>query len=204
MGRMRILIWDITRLASSAESQTSVKAPTRSPKTASKWPRLFQQCSTTTTQKACFSPDEALKTNMDAVSATQYTSLSNHLSRKRILLTDHPHDRGQSGSCSQVPCPSHAALTVEAHVLSKRLRQRHLVSILDELPQSESILVDVTAGKTLVGHVKEGEQLSLLDDAAELHPLLWLCGEGGREKPVLYCLGYTAFPQPFTQRGKGL
>ena len=75
MGRMRILIWDITRLASSAESQTSVKAPTRSPKTASKRPRLFQQYSTTTTQKACFSPDEALETNMDTVSVTHYTSL---------------------------------------------------------------------------------------------------------------------------------
>ena len=58
MGRMRILIWDITRLASSTESQTSVKAPTRSPKTASKWPR-FKCSTTTTTQKACFSPYES-------------------------------------------------------------------------------------------------------------------------------------------------
>lgn len=63
------------------------------------------------------------------------------------------------------------ALAVETHVLGKALAQSDVVALLDEVAGSEGILVSVTAGEALVGHVKEGEVLLLLQDIADLAPL---------------------------------
>lgn len=62
-------------------------------------------------------------------------------------------------------------LTVETHVLSEGLAQRDVVALLDEVAGSKGILVSVTAGKALVGHVEEGEVVLLLHDIANLAPL---------------------------------
>lgn len=58
------------------------------------------------------------------------------------------------------------------HVLGEGLAQSDVVALLNEVADSKSILVGVTAGKTLVGHVEEGKVLLLLDDIRDLLPLL--------------------------------
>jgi hypothetical protein len=45
------------------------------------------------------------------------------------------------------------------------------VALLDKVTRSKGILVSVTAGKALVGHVEEGEVALLLHDIADLAPL---------------------------------
>lgn len=62
-------------------------------------------------------------------------------------------------------------LTVQTHVLGERLAESDVVALLDEVAGSESILVSVTAGKALVGHVEEGEVVLLLHNIADLAPL---------------------------------
>ena len=46
------------------------------------------------------------------------------------------------------------------------------MALLDEVADSESILVGVTTGKALVGHVEEGVVLALLHGVADGAPLL--------------------------------
>ena len=58
------------------------------------------------------------------------------------------------------------------HVLGKGLAQSNVVALLDEVTGSKSILVSVTAGEALVGHVEEGEVALLLHDIADLAPLV--------------------------------
>jgi hypothetical protein len=62
-------------------------------------------------------------------------------------------------------------LAVQTHVLGEGLAQSDVVALLDEVTGSEGILVSVTAGKALVGHVEEGEVVLLLHDIADLAPL---------------------------------
>lgn len=62
-------------------------------------------------------------------------------------------------------------LTVETHVLGETLAKSDVVALLDEVAGSKGILVSVTAGKALVGHVEEGEVTLLLHDIADLAPL---------------------------------
>lgn len=62
-------------------------------------------------------------------------------------------------------------LTVETHVLGETLAKSDVVTLLDEVAGSKGILVGVTAGKALVGHVEEGEVALLLHDIADLAPL---------------------------------
>ncbi|KAI6768913.1 hypothetical protein HG531_011102 [Fusarium graminearum] len=58
------------------------------------------------------------------------------------------------------------------HVLGERLAKSNVVALLNEVANSESILVGVTTGKALVSHVEEGEVTLLLDDVRDLLPLL--------------------------------
>lgn len=46
------------------------------------------------------------------------------------------------------------------------------MALLNEVADSEGILVGVTAGKALVSHIEEGEVALLLDDVRDLLPLL--------------------------------
>lgn len=62
--------------------------------------------------------------------------------------------------------------TVEAHVLCKGLSQSQTVAFLDEQADGESIFIGVASGKTLVCHVEEWIVLLLLDDLADLSPLV--------------------------------
>lgn len=58
------------------------------------------------------------------------------------------------------------------HVLGKRLAQGNVVALLNEVADSEGILVGVTAGKALVSHIEEGKVTLLLHDVRDLLPLL--------------------------------
>lgn len=58
-------------------------------------------------------------------------------------------------------------------------------TFLDEVTEGKGILVGVTAGKALVGHVEEGEVVARLDSLSNLDPLLlgridasWVVGAG--------------------------
>ena len=46
------------------------------------------------------------------------------------------------------------------------------MTLFDEVTQSKGVLVSVTTGETLVGHVEEGVVVALLDDIADGSPLL--------------------------------
>lgn len=53
-------------------------------------------------------------------------------------------------------------LTIETHVLGKRLREHKRVTIADKLAKRIRITVTVTRGEALVGHVKEDKVTTLL------------------------------------------
>lgn len=59
------------------------------------------------------------------------------------------------------------------HVLGKALGETEVMALRLEMPNRESILVGVAAGKTLIGHVKEWIMLLLFDNVADLPPLLF-------------------------------
>ena len=58
------------------------------------------------------------------------------------------------------------------HVLGETLGKADVVALLNKVAQSKGVLVSVTAGETLVGHIEEGEVSLVLDDLADLLPLL--------------------------------
>jgi hypothetical protein len=58
------------------------------------------------------------------------------------------------------------------HILGKALAQSNVVALLNKVARSKSILVGVTRGETLVGHVEESKVALLLDNIADLAPLL--------------------------------
>ena len=63
-------------------------------------------------------------------------------------------------------------LAVETHVLREGLRERNLVTFLDEVADSERVTRGIARGEALVSHVEEGEQFLLLHDVGNLSPLL--------------------------------
>lgn len=65
------------------------------------------------------------------------------------------------------------ALTVETHVLGKRLAEGNLEALLDKVSDGVSVAGNVARGKALVGHVEEGEVALLLEDLSNGSPLLW-------------------------------
>lgn len=54
------------------------------------------------------------------------------------------------------------SLTIEPHVLGEGLGQHYVVALLNEVAHSPGVTIDVAAGKALIGHVKEREQVPLL------------------------------------------
>lgn len=56
-------------------------------------------------------------------------------------------------------------LTVETHVLGKGLRQQDVMALLNEVADSPGVTVNVSAGKALIGHVEEHQQVPLLQGA---------------------------------------
>jgi len=61
--------------------------------------------------------------------------------------------------------------SVETHVLREGLGQSDLVTLLDEVADGEGVLGGVSGSETLVRHVKEGEELLLLDEIRDFLPL---------------------------------
>lgn len=62
-------------------------------------------------------------------------------------------------------------LPIQPHVLRETLRQNRLMSLRNEMPQGEGVVVDVTGSEPLVGHVEEGEVFLLFDESGEFFPL---------------------------------
>lgn len=62
-------------------------------------------------------------------------------------------------------------LAVEAEVLGERLGDAKLKALFDKVANGPGVVVEVTAGKALVGAVKEGEQALLLHDLGNIGPL---------------------------------
>ena len=60
-----------------------------------------------------------------------------------------------------------AMLTVETHVLGEGLGQNDVVSLLDEVAHCPGVFVDVAAGKALIGHVEEHQQVPFLNGRRE-------------------------------------
>ncbi|KAF1748076.1 hypothetical protein GCK72_024543 [Caenorhabditis remanei] len=60
----------------------------------------------------------------------------------------------------------------ESHVLGKGLGKDDVVSLLNEVSDGEGIVVDISRSKSLVGHVEEDEQVTLLNNVGDLLPLL--------------------------------
>lgn len=58
-------------------------------------------------------------------------------------------------------------LTIETHVLGKGLRQQDVMALLNEVADSPGVTVNVSAGKALIGHVEEHEQVPLLQGAQD-------------------------------------
>lgn len=57
---------------------------------------------------------------------------------------------------------THCVLTIEAHILSKRLRQENVVTLINEVSYSPCISINITTGKALIGHVKKHQKFPLL------------------------------------------
>merc|ERR1712059_85750 len=92
-----------------------------------------------------------------------------HGSHYDLSLALHPSSLLLTGAAHS-ECPS--PLSIETHVLGKTLREQHSVAISNKLPQGKCISVNISTGKTLVSHIKEGKNVSGLDDRAHLLPLL--------------------------------
>lgn len=58
------------------------------------------------------------------------------------------------------------------HVLGKRLAESNLVTFLDEMTNGKRVLVSITTGKPLIGHVEESEMTLLLHNSRNFLPLL--------------------------------
>ena len=56
--------------------------------------------------------------------------------------------------------------------LGKTLSQENIVTIINKLPESSSVLVNITRGKPLIGHVKVRQEILLLDEGRHFLPLL--------------------------------
>lgn len=73
-----------------------------------------------------------------------------------------------------------STLTIETHVLGERLGQAGVVALLDKVAQRKGILVGITAGEALVGHVEEDIVVTSLDGSLNCLPLFGSGVDTGR------------------------
>lgn len=66
---------------------------------------------------------------------------------------------------------SSASLTVETHDFSEGLSDNHLETLVEEISEADTILVEVTSDETLISGIEEWIKLSLLADGSDLLPL---------------------------------
>lgn len=64
------------------------------------------------------------------------------------------------------------SFAVQAHVFRKALAEYDLVPLFDKVSDGKGVVVGVSGGEALVGHVKEREVLLLLDDIGQFLPLI--------------------------------
>merc|ERR1719305_82107 len=96
--------------------------------------------------------------------------------RVRVEGPDNDLDLGFHPGCLVLVLALHSEgaspLAVEAHVLRKALSQEDGMTLVNKEAEGSSIAIHVSAGKALVGHVEEGQEVPLLDNSAHLLPLL--------------------------------
>ena len=68
--------------------------------------------------------------------------------------------------------PSKPNCGASYHVLSERLCKAGTEALLDEMTERKGVLVGIAGSEALVGHVKEGVVVTLLDSLSNLQPLL--------------------------------
>ena len=61
---------------------------------------------------------------------------------------------------------------VQSHVFGVGLSKTNIVAILEELSYGKGISVHIARGKSLIGHVKEGIELTVFDQLRQFFPLL--------------------------------
>ena len=61
-------------------------------------------------------------------------------------------------------------LAVQAHVLGEALGEKHVVALINEVSVGKCVLVHISGGEALVGHVEVGEEV--LIQGRHLFPLL--------------------------------
>lgn len=66
---------------------------------------------------------------------------------------------------------SSSSFTVETHDFSKRLSDDHLESLVKEIAEAFSVLVEVARDEALVGSVEEGVEVVFLHDSGDFLPL---------------------------------
>ena len=101
--------------------------------------------------------------------------------------------------------------TIEAEVLGKGLGEDNLVALVHEEPDGKGVLVRASAGKALVGHVKEDKELALPGQLGDLLPLLLagvhtggIVGAGMEENHGLLGGGLEILNKPLEVKPAGL
>lgn len=155
MGRMRIFSCDSTLLASSASRQITVKAPARSPETQAVSSQLLLKVWGTTPPQE--DPHQFPRAaSCSPFNATGWAQAAVGTERTRSISTRTPTPNPERSSTPATQ------LTVQPHVLGVGLGQHDVDALLNEVPHSPGVPVDVPAGKALVGHVKVREEVPFL------------------------------------------
>jgi hypothetical protein len=66
---------------------------------------------------------------------------------------------------------SSASFSVESHNFGKGLGNNHLETLIEEISEANTILVEISSNETLIGGIEEWIKLSLLADDSDLLPL---------------------------------
>lgn len=66
---------------------------------------------------------------------------------------------------------STTSLTVETHNFGERLSDDHFKTLIEEISEANTILVEISSDETLIGGIKEWIKLSLFADGSDLLPL---------------------------------
>jgi len=98
------------------------------------------------------------------------------LGRRRVVASDDDldlaHDTAGSSLVLADEVEGTSSLTIETHDLGERLSDDHLESLIEEVTETVTILIEATTGESLVGGIEEGVEVVLLANLSNLVPLL--------------------------------
>mmetsp|Transcript_20482 Transcript_20482/g.50232 ORF Transcript_20482/g.50232 Transcript_20482/m.50232 type:complete len:287 (+) Transcript_20482:99-959(+) len=100
-------------------------------------------------------------------------------------------------------------LTVQPKVLGETLNHRNQMAIFHKHSNGSGILGGISRSKALVGTIKEGNKVLILDDTAELLPLLkswihtcWIVGTGMKKDDTSGWHRFDVLDHPFKIQGR--